>query len=206
MILLFCSDLALFLSSWPQFLWQACGAQGFLFTFSVSRVVHLMNKLLRKHPTCDLENLEIVRRQFAAVKKFPLLLREFIRKILWFCHTKNSGIKLTDRNLHIDISLLGYQTNGTRIDVCTNDESCFDCGSTTETRASFWIVFQCPEGTKGNQVKVINPQNYLNVCEIKVYAWNETEMLCVGNDIFGNIIKVKRFSELRIMCLYPRNH
>ena len=65
---------------------------------------------------------------------------------------------------------LGDHTNGTQVHVGWDDETIFDCGSTSETAPGVWIKFQCPSGTEGNRVMVINPLHNLNMCEIKIYG------------------------------------
>ena len=68
------------------------------------------------------------------------------------------------------VSFTGTKAAGIQINVCTNGEPCFDCGTTSVTDPGVWIEFQCPAGTEGNTVQVKNELYHLQICEIIVYG------------------------------------
>ena len=57
---------------------------------------------------------------------------------------------------------------GAVVEVCTNDGNCYSCGTASDPGGGKWAILSCPERTKGNKVKVANPINFLQICEIRI--------------------------------------
>ena len=59
---------------------------------------------------------------------------------------------------------------GTIVEVCIDGSNCKQCGEPTQVTASKeWAVFTCGyESIRGNQVKVIQNDNYLAFCEVRI--------------------------------------
>ena len=58
----------------------------------------------------------------------------------------------------------------TTVEVCTDGSGCRQCGEPTQVVGSQeWAVFTCGyEPIRGNQIKVIQSNNHLAFCEVKV--------------------------------------
>ena len=62
---------------------------------------------------------------------------------------------------------------GTTVEVCTNDGNCYSCGTASDPGGGNWAILSCPEETEGNKVKLVNPTDVLQVCEIRVRGKGE---------------------------------
>ena len=59
---------------------------------------------------------------------------------------------------------------GVTVEVCTDGSKCKQCGLPSEVAAGQqWAVFTCGyESIRGNQIKVIQNNNYLAFCEVRI--------------------------------------
>ena len=67
-----------------------------------------------------------------------------------------------------NISFTANQMQGAVVEVCKNDGNCYSCGTASDPGGGKWAILSCPEGTKGNIVKVANSINILQICEIRI--------------------------------------
>ena len=64
---------------------------------------------------------------------------------------------------------------GTIVSVCDHLElNCKECGVTPEVNSAEWAVVEC-KGAIGSTIKVINPKNYLQACEVEIYGSQTSE-------------------------------
>ena len=58
---------------------------------------------------------------------------------------------------------------GTTVEVCTDQTQCSQCGKPTEVATSRqWATFTCDPPITGNEVKVIQNNNYAAFCEVEI--------------------------------------
>ena len=63
----------------------------------------------------------------------------------------------------------GSESEGITVEVCTDGSNCEQCGLPSDNiAAKHWAVFRCGKKIRGNQIKIIQNNNHLAFCEVKI--------------------------------------
>ena len=99
----------------------------------------------------------------------------------FFCHTFHIFVSEQKYffSLHLQLQvfpLAAYVSDGWSmhysVSICTAGSHCIDCGNFTYAFNFQWATLQCPEGTRGDIVRVTAREGYnLAICEIKIFGF-----------------------------------
>ena len=76
--------------------------------------------------------------------------------------------------LQNQLAVLAERLTGTEVTVCDHLElNCYKCGVTTYVNRGEVATVTCEAGALGSIVKLVTPNNYLQVCELEIFGTNQ---------------------------------